>query len=501
MVDRWINRWANSDFATRSFWLMAFVTLASVYSAVASGWYFLAAIPLLLIFFFVSVLDFSWLFWLLLACIPVSTEITFSNGLGTDIPTEPLIIALMLIYLTYLVRHSSVYPADFFRHPISLLLAAHFCWLVLATIFSGDFIISLKFTLAKFWYIATFFLLAGHILQDEKAVKRFFWVLFWPMTIVIVIVLIRHAAYNFSFADVHRVLHPFQRNHVNYAAIMALFFPLMTGAMGWYRRFSTTWWLLAFCLLLYLVAIYLSYTRAAYVALLIAAAAFVIIRLRAMKWVLIMSILVAGAGVYYIATDSRYLDYAPNFDRTISHSKFDNLIEATYKMEDISTMERLYRWVAGGHMVPYKPLTGWGPGNFTTFYRSHTVTSFRTYVSENPENSGIHNYFLMTLVEQGVPGLLIIIVLFSFTLLRGETLYHRWVDWPDRQRLVIMSLLSLVVIFAFLIINDLIETDKVGSFFFINLAILVNQEIAWRRYKAGNLSEQSPPSLSSGRLP
>jgi O-antigen ligase len=158
-------------------------------------------------------------------------------------------------------------------------------------------------------------------------------------------------------------------------------------------------------------------------------------------------------------------------------------------MEDISTMERLYRWVAGGHMVPYKPLTGWGPGNFTTFYRSHTVTSFRTYVSENPENSGVHNYFLMTLVEQGVPGLLIIIVLFSFTLLRGETLYHRWAGRPDRQRLVIMSLLSLVVTFAFLLINDLIETDKVGSFFFINLAILVNQEIAWQRYRAENQLE------------
>jgi hypothetical protein len=52
-----------------------------------------------------------------------------------------------------------------------------------------------------------------------------------------------------------------------------------------------------------------------------------------------------------------------------------------------------------------------------------------------------------------------------------------------------MSLLSLVVTFAFLLINDLIETDKVGSFFFINLAILVNQEIAWQRYTAENQLE------------
>jgi hypothetical protein len=41
-----------------------------------------------------------------------------------------------------------------------------------------------------------------------------------------------------------------------------------------------------------------------------------------------------------------------------------------------------------------------------------------------------------------------------------------------------MVLLSTVVIDAFLIINDLIETDKVGSFFFLAMAILVNQDLA-----------------------
>jgi O-antigen ligase len=105
------------------------------------------------------------------------------------------------------------------------------------------------------------------------------------------------------------------------------------------------------------------------------------------------------------------------------------------------------------------------------------VTSFTTYVSDNEEQSGIHSYFLLVLVEQGVLGLLLFLTLSFYVLLRGEQIYHRCQD-PGRRRIVLMVLLSTVVIDAFLIINDLIETDKVGSFFFLAMAILVNQDLA-----------------------
>ena len=40
-----------------------------------------------------------------------------------------------------------------------------------------------------------------------------------------------------------------------------------------------------------------------------------------------------------------------------------------------------------------------------------------------------------------------------------------------------MAILCTVVIDAFLIINDLVETDKIGSFFFIMMAILINMDL------------------------
>lgn len=446
----------------------------------ATGWYFLAALPALALLIYLTIVDFRIVFFLLLACLPISTEIQLPNGFGTDLPTEPLMIGLMLVYGLFVLQHGRKMNSGFIRHPISLLLLLHLAWIITTTITSELLLVSVKFALAKIWYVIVFYFMAGSLLKRVKDVRLFFWVIFIPLVFTVLVTLVRHSAYGFSFRDVHRVLHPFQRNHVNYAATMALFFPIVWLAVAWYRRWSLRWWVLVGAIGLFLVAIYLSYTRAAYVAILIAFGAFLVIRLRLMKLVLAGALLAAVLGLGFMIRNNTYLEYAPNYDRTVSHYEFDNLLEATAKGEDISTMERVYRWVAGFHMFKDQPVFGYGPGNFVNFYRPYTVTSFTTYVSDNEEQSGIHSYYLLVLVEQGVPGLILFLALSFYVLIRGEDIYHRC-RALDRRRIVLMALLSTVVIDAFLIINDLVETDKVGSFFFLAMAILVNQDLAVSR--------------------
>lgn len=443
---------------------------------IASGWYFLAGIPALLLLVYLTIVDFRAVFFLLLACLPLSTEIQLPNGFGTDLPTEPLMIGLMLVYGLYVVQNGRAMDGRFIRHPISLLLILHVAWVLITTITSELMLVSVKFSLAKLWYVAVFYFLAGSLLKRKSDMRVFFWVIFIPLIFTVLVTIARHSTYSFSFRDVHRVLHPFQRNHVNYAATLALFFPIVWLATGWYRRWSKRWWLLVISIGILVVAIYLSYTRAAYVAIMLAFGAYLIIRLRLMKVVLAGALLVGLLAVGFMIRGNAYLDYAPNYDRTVSHYEFDNLLEATAKGEDISTMERVYRWVAGFHMFKDKPVFGYGPGNFVNFYRPYTVTSFTTYVSDNEEQSGIHSYYLLLLVEQGVLGLILFLALSFYVLIRGETLYHRTRD-AGRRRIVLMVILSTVVIDAFLIINDLVETDKVGSFFFLAMAILVNQDL------------------------
>ena len=458
------------------FWGFSALTLSCVLLGLSLEAYLLLGIPAGLLLGYLTIVDFRMVFFLLLATIPLSTELVFSNGFGTDLPTEPLIVGLMFIYIFYLFKHGKKMDTGFFRHPTTLLVLLHVGWIGVTVLTSVDQVISIKFLLAKTWYIVTFYFLAGHLLKNDQDFKRFFWYIFFPLAITVVVITIRHAAYGFSFADIYRVLSPFYRNHVAYAAILVVFLPFLWFFRQWYPFHSRRWWLLAGGLLLVLTGINLSYTRAAYLSVGIAIGAYYIIRFRLTKVVLIVALIGAISIVLFMANDNRYLNYAPNYERTITHEKFNSLIEATYQLEDISTMERFYRWIAGFYMSKERPVFGFGPGNFYFFYPSYTVTSFQTYVSHNPERSGIHSYYLMILTEQGYPGLLFFSLLIFWVLLRGERTYHLLKDPRDRQ-IVMMFLLSFIVILALLIINDLIETDKVGPFFFIAMAVLVNMDL------------------------
>jgi hypothetical protein len=64
-----------------------------------------------------------------------------------------------------------------------------------------------------------------------------------------------------------------------------------------------------------------------------------------------------------------------------------------------------------------------------------------------------------------------------YTLILGERVYHESGNNINRKALVMGLLLLLTVIDAFLLMNDMIETDKVGSFFFFCMAILINLDL------------------------
>jgi O-antigen ligase len=187
------------------------------------------------------------------------------------------------------------------------------------------------------------------------------------------------------------------------------------------------------------------------------------------------------------------MEYAPNYERTVFNGKnFEKHLEATYKMQDVSGMERVYRWVAAARMIGDKPLVGSGAATFYPEYKRYTVKSFRTYVSDNPEKSTTHNYVLLQLAEQGIPGFVLFLTLIATALLMGESLYHRSRQQPDVRRVVLAALLSLVVIAFHLTLNELVEVDKIGPVFFICLALLVRAN-SWL-----NARDEQPKQVAPG---
>jgi O-antigen ligase len=467
---------------TPTFGIFAWIIILSGWLSAAVDSFYPLVIPVMAILVYFAIVDFRNIFFLLLACIPLSTEFNFTPAYGTDLPTEPLIIGLMLIYWLYVLKNGIILRGGvFFRHPITLLVLLHLSWGFVTTINSENVFLSFKFLLAKTWYIVTFYFLAGLILQKYKDFKTFFWCIAIPLILVLIVTLFRQAGQDFSFKDVNKVMNPCFRNHVTYGCISVLFLPYIFLARSWQKRGSLIKLCLSGAVVLFLLAIQFSYVRAAYVGIFGALGYYLVVRFQLTRYVLGFVTVAGIVLITYMVQGNNYLNFTPNFEKTITHERFDNLLDATAKGEDVSTMERVYRWVAGFRMVEAKPFMGFGPNNFYSFYKSYTLTGFKTYVSDNPEQSTIHCYYLLMAVEQGIPGALIFLGLVGFALLRGERVYHQVRDW--RRGVIMAVMASFVIILFLLLINDLVETDKFGSFFFMSLAALTNLDISTREFR------------------
>lgn len=448
----------------------------SFFLGLATDQLILLAIPAVALLAYLCIVDVKKIYWLLIFCIPLSVEVPISTSLATDLPTEPLMVLFLILGLVLLLKEGAKWKASFLIHPLSLLILLHLGWTVATTIASDLFMVSFKFALAKTWYLVAFYFFAGYFIKTKEDFKKFLWVVLIPLTLATVVTIIRHSFFGFSFDKINSVTYPFFRNHVNYAATLVLVLPFVYLGRAWYPKGSTLRLLLGVLTLVFLVAIYLSYTRAAYLSVFIAIASFYIIKYKLVKHALLISAIAIGLVSYQLYEGNSYMHYAPEFEKAVTHTQFDNLVSATAKGEDISTMERVYRWVAGVFIVKSHPWMGVGPGNFYNFYQKYSLNAFATYVSDNPDRSSIHCYFLLMGVEQGIPGMIIFITLVACVLLYSEKLYHRTKD--SQLKVFIMALiLSFIVICALLLINDMIESVKVGSFFFLIIALIVNISI------------------------
>nr|MBS0038191.1 O-antigen ligase family protein [Saprospiraceae bacterium] len=461
-----------------SYW---FLVVFSIAGAILLKSFLPLLIPAFLIFVVFSVQRLDLVFLLLFMLIPLSTELMVTDSLGTDFPGEQLMWYLFGVYLLLLVHSPRVRTSTVFNHPISWIIFLHLGWIFFTLVFSENHLVSFKFFLSKLWYVGVFYFLAYWMIGDKKTLDRVIKVVFASLLFTAVVVFIRHGIEGgFTFATINSVVNPFYRNKVNYSAIIAVLLPLFWYLRTTLKKGSGFKFFLTLAMAFLLVALYFGYTRASMIALIAALFTPLLLRHRLIKPILVVAVLGAGGLTYYMFSGEKYLEYAPDYERTITHHKFDNLLEATYQFEDISTMERFYRWIAGYYMVVEKPVTGFGPNTFYESYKPFTVRSYETYVSDNPEKSGIHNYYLMLMIEQGIIGFTIFFALVTVFLLRVEKLYQRMEEGPGKNLLVAIAA-STIVILLLQLMNDLIEVDKIGPFFWLWLALLVKMERDWSK--------------------
>lgn len=457
---------------TPFFYTAALFFLTAVGIAVALQQLLILLLPAVLLGAFLLVQKPVVLFYILIGSIPWSIEYQFGSTLGTDLPDEPLMLLAAFCALILLVyRQKFLKP---FIHPLVLLLVLQAVWLAITVSTSTHPLISLKLLLAKSWYLLAFIALPLLVLPTKRGWRITAMVITFSMLAVTTIALVRHAAFGFSFADVNRSVYPFFRNHVNYSALLVCVLPLLTLFNIYSKRGVK--WVLALLLLMSVAALYFSYARGAWLALFVGIAAFFLLRKRTLLPAYIFAICIAIASVFYLQHNNRYLTYAHDFNTTVFHTDFKDHLVATYQLKDVSTAERFYRWVAGVRMVKDKWQTGFGPNTFYYNYKPYAVTPFKTWVSDNPEKSTVHNYFLLTLIEQGVMGLLLLLLLLGAFFYKAQQVYHQSVDvfWKSG---VACAAVILAMICTVNFLSDLIETDKVGTIFYLCISFLIIADV------------------------
>ena len=449
--------------------------IAGIYAIVENeiGW---LAVPFLWVLF-PKVVNFfiqhtEYLFWLLLCFIPLSTEWQVTPSLGLDFPDEVLLMILTGIIIVRLLYQPQWFPLSVAKHPLWLVLIIYLFWIIITCIFSAEPILSVKYLLAKTWYILPFVLLPQKLLNTKDRLQQMAICLAGTMCLMVMQVLIRQAFYGFRFESIGKTMFPFFRNHVNYGALLVCLLPIAWA--GWkltpHHQRMRRWIMVG--MLLGIIALFFSYSRGAWIALPVGLFTVWVITKKWLAPLLVVVMLAIGISMAWMITDHHFMRFIPDHDHTVFHTDFGEHLQATLNGKDVSAAERFYRWVAGVRMMADKPITGFGPNSFYLHYRPYAVPRFQTWVSDNPEHSTVHNYFLLVALEQGLIGFLLFCSLFFGMLWYVQKLYHRFQSsYYQTISLVTGCILAMIAVINCM--SDMIETDKIGSLFWLCLGMII----------------------------
>lgn len=443
-------------------WFYALVTLFLVANLYYSfkGDIILNAIPVAFLLMYTAFYHFDKLFLFIVLFTPLSINIEefVSADVGLFLPTEPLLFGMLLIIIFNQLRRNQ-FDKRFLTHPITIIFFLQFAWIILTSITSSHPEVSFKFLLTKLWFIIPIYFYGVIFFKKEKNIYRFIWAFITSLSVVALYTLFNHALNGFDEASGHWVMFPFFKDHTSYGAILALVYPVLFGLFFAKKHGPLMRLILLFLIALIGIAIFMSYTRAAWLSLVGALVVYLLIRFK-IKFKFLAAI--GFVGILYIGFS--WTSIMHNLERNNSEHATENLDERIESIANISTdasnLERLNRWGSAIRMWQERPFVGWGPGTYAMEYAPFQLASGKTIISTNSGNMGnAHSEYLGTLSEQGLLGMLLMILLVGYIIYTGVALYIRMPK--NEMRLVMLTLLlGLITYFAHGILNNYLDTDK-----------------------------------------
>ncbi len=443
--------------------------------AIALEFYFLGLVPVALLGAWLAFYHYDKLIYFVVLATPLSINLEELSigGVGIYLPTEPILIGLMLMFFLETIRRNPI-DLKILKHPVSIVIFLHLFWLAVTSYTSEMPVVSYKFLTARLWFIIVMYFITAQLFKGNfRAIKTFIWLYLAGLLVVIGYTITIHGINGFSEEAAHWSMNPFYKDHTSYGAILAMYFPITLGLLvvGKYK----TWvkYLIVTVLLILTVALVLSYTRAAWLSLLVAAGVFLILYFRInFRFVLL------GMGVALVLFFA-YKDTALQSLEKNRQDSSDNLTEHVESVSNISTdasnLERLNRWNSALRMFADKPYFGFGPGTYQFQYAPYQSSLDKTIISTNAGDAGnAHSEYLGPLAESGLFGALIFIALMLTVITCAVKLYSGMNRDDKEMRTIVMTLLlGLITYYVHGVLNNYLDTDKASIPFWSFTAALV----------------------------
>ncbi|MCO6498935.1 MAG: O-antigen ligase family protein [Vicingus serpentipes] len=445
----------------------------------ASEFYYAAALPFALVLIYMSFYRLEQLMWFIVIMTPLSINLEDLElgGIGMYLPTEPLMFGIMLLFFFKLI-YSPQINKNIFYHPVTLAIVFNLIWLLITAITSEMLIVSFKFLLARLWFVVCFYFIAIQLFRQERSYKIFYWGYIIPLSFVIVYSVIRLSTYGFAEKPAHWVMEPFYKDHTSYGAILAMYFPILFLFIN--KRYPTYIIVFSYLLIMvFVVGLIFSYTRAAWVSLALTFVLFLIYKYR-VKFQLLLLFGFSGAVILALSWSSLMMKLEKN-----RQDSSDNLSEHIESISNVSTdasnLERLNRWSCAWRMFIERPIVGWGPGTYVFQYAPFQLSSEQTIISTNAgENGNAHSEYIGPLAESGILGSLSFILIIIAVYYRGSLLYHK-LPKGEMKSVVLMTLLGLFTYIVHGVLNNYLDTDKASVPFWGFIAIIVSIDIYYQR--------------------
>ena len=452
---------------------IAFIVL-NCYLIIQDKYYALLT-PILLIFLFLYIFSLDKLILLITFLTPIAINYKDPDmGIGITLPTEPLLLGVLVVFILKLF-YDGGFNRKVVTHPVSIFIIINLIWLGITTITSEIPLVSVKFLIARLWFVVPFYFIGILLFKKVKNIKLFNWLYIIPLLIVIFYTLVNHAGYGFDKPSSNMVMKPFYNDHTAYGAVIAMFIPFFIGFS--LSKSYTNSQRLASSIVLFLLIIGLifSYSRAAWISISFALMVYAIIVFRIkFRWVLGGFLLLAG--LFYMFS-FQLIDRLESNKQDSSTDFAEHIQSMSNISSDASNLERINRWNCALRLYNERPFWGWGPGTYQFVYAPYQRSKEKTIISTNAGDMGnAHSEYIGPLSESGVLGMLTFIAIVIAVSITGLRVYKR-ADSKEVKLISLVILLGLMSYFAHGLLNNFLDTDKASVPFWGFIGILVSLDL------------------------